>query len=125
MHSIAMEENFISGETLGADYHHAVINTDEFSSDYIQKMQYIFNLELNFVYNQDMMAGNYSNALLGFNNVIKVKPDHAIAYYYGAKCHQALGNKDAYENFKQKFKKYANMQNWKNWLGYFRIQPLN
>ena len=52
MHEHALK-NDILGETLGADYRFAVINTNDFSSDYIQKMQYIFNLDLNFVNNND------------------------------------------------------------------------
>ena len=52
MHEIALDKGFISGETMGADYHKAVINTDNFTADYIQHMQYLMNLELNFVYNK-------------------------------------------------------------------------
>jgi radical SAM superfamily enzyme YgiQ (UPF0313 family) len=124
MHAIALENNFISGATLGADYHHAVINTDEFSSDYIQRMQYIFNLELNFVYNQDIMANNFDAALLGFNNVIKIRPDHAIACYYAAICHKSLGNHVYYEEFKKKFEKNSKSKNWKNWIKFFKLVPL-
>ncbi len=124
MHSIAVQGNFISGETLGADYHHAVINTDEFSAKYIQRMQYIFNLELNFIYNQDMLAGSFETALLGFNNVIKIRPDHAIAYYYAAICHQKLGDYEAYENSKKSYHKYSKIETWRNWINFFNIKTL-
>ena len=124
MHALALENDFITGETLGADYHHAVINTDEFSAEYIQHMQYIMNLELNFVYNQDMIAGSYENALLGFNNVIKVRPDHAIAYYFGAICHKHLGNMDKYKSFKSKFEKFSGHEDWSTWIEFFGLKDL-
>jgi anaerobic magnesium-protoporphyrin IX monomethyl ester cyclase len=125
MHAIAAENNFISGETLGADYHHAVIDTDDFSADYIQHMQYIFNLELNFVYNQDLIAGEFNNALMGFNNVIKIRPDHAIAYYYAAVCYRALGNMDDYVSAKENFDEYSQNDAWSKWIKYFEIPSLN
>jgi hypothetical protein len=124
MHALALENNFITGETLGADYHHAVINTDEFSAEYIQRMQYIMNLELNFVYNQDMIAGSYENALLGFNNVIKVRPDHAIAYYFGAICHKRLGNMVEYDFFRSKFEKFSGHDDWSKWIEFFGLNDL-
>lgn len=124
MHALALENDFISGETLGADYHHAVINTDEFSAEYIQNMQYIMNLELNFVYNQDMIAGDYENALLGFNNVIKIRPDHAIAYYFGAICHEHLGNIEEYKSFKSKFEKFSDHNDWCRWVDFFGLKDL-
>ena len=125
MHAIALKNNFISGETLGADYHHAVIDTDDFSSDYIQNMQYIFNLELNFVYNQDMISGDYETALLGFNNVIKIRPDHAIAYYYAAICHKSLGNLVDYKKSKKLFEKHCNLEIWREWIEFFEMVPLD
>ena len=73
MHEHApLKNGFISGETLGADYRFAfIINTNDFSSDYIQKMQYIFNLDLNFVNNNDMKYKNYHNGVHGFKNTIR------------------------------------------------------
>ena len=92
--------------------------------EYIQRMQYIMNLELNFVYNQDMIAGSYENALLGFNNVIKVRPDHAIAYYFGAICHKHLGNMDKYKSFKSKFEKFSGHEDWSTWIEFFGLKDL-
>ncbi len=121
MHALASKHNFISGQTLGADYHHAVIDTDDFSAEYIQHMQYIFNLELNFVYNQDVLAGNFETALMGFKNVIKIRPDHAIAYYYASICYKALGDFDAYSRSKEAFNKYSKLKIWSEWIDYFEI----
>ena len=87
-------------------------------------MQYIMNLELNFVYNQDMIAGNYENALLGFNNVIRIRPDHAIAYYYGALCHKHLGNIEEYNSFKSKFEAFSEHPDWSIWVDFFELKAL-
>jgi radical SAM superfamily enzyme YgiQ (UPF0313 family) len=115
IHKIASEKGYISGDVLGADYRVAVINTPDFSADYIQDMQYVFNLELNFLYNSDLRLGNLSTAETGFRNVLKLRPDHlmanlCLAYVQAkrgedsnaaehlAKCHehQATGNWEKY-----------------------------
>ena len=87
-------------------------------------MQYIFNLELNFVYNQDILAGNYESALMGFENVIKIRPDHAIAYHYASVCYKALGDLDAYKKARKAFEKHAKEKIWADWIDYFKI-PLD
>ncbi len=79
IHKISSEKGYISGEVLGADYRTAVINTPEFSAAYIQDMQYVFNLELNFLYNNDLRLGNYDTAATGFRNVLNLRPDHVMA----------------------------------------------
>ena len=53
------------GETLGIVID-LLLLIQTFSSDYIQKMQYILILDLNFVNNNDMKYKNYHNALHGF-----------------------------------------------------------
>lgn len=79
IHQIASEKGYISGDVLGADYRTAVINTPEFSADYIQDMQYVLNLELNFLYNNDLRLGHYEVAEAAFRNVLGLRPDHLLA----------------------------------------------
>lgn len=79
IHKISSENGYISGDVLGADYRLAVINTPDFSADYIQDMQYLFNLELNFLYNSDLRLGNLATAESGFRNVLNLRPDHLMA----------------------------------------------
>jgi len=124
MHDLASEKGFISGEILGADYHKAVINTDDFSSDYIQHMQYLMNLELNFFYNQDMAVGNFKNALIGFSNVLLLREDHAIAHYYSAICHKALSDFSKYKIFKAKFEKFSQSDFWSPWVRELNLPDL-
>jgi radical SAM superfamily enzyme YgiQ (UPF0313 family) len=125
MHKISKQKGYIKGETLGADYKMAVVETTEFSTDYIQDMQYIMNLELNFVNNNDMKIGDYNIALEGFNGVISVKHDHTFAWYYAAKCHYALGNQSEADHCAEQYKKYSNTKLWKKYIDMFELQPLN
>lgn len=98
IHQIATDFEYITGDVLGADYRTAVINTPDFSASYIQDMQYIFNLELNFLYNSDLRLGNYDTAQTGFNNVLSLRPDHAMAHlclaYICAKTHNEQKGRD-------------------------------
>ena len=125
MHEIATLNDFISNDIKGADFYTAVINTDKFSSEYIQKMQYLMNLELNFVYNQDIALENYDLALLGFHHVIEIRPDHAFAHYFAAKSYNFLKNKERYFYHKNKAEKFSKINLWKNWFEYFKLESLN
>ena len=64
MYDLAKANRYITDTTRGADFHKAVIATEDFTSEYIQKMQYLLNLELNFVYNNDIEVGDYNICLL-------------------------------------------------------------
>ena len=121
MHGVALENNYLKGETLGADYRKAVVETEDFTSDYIQEMQYIMNLELNFVNNNDMKLGNYDLALKGFENVIRVRPDHSFGYYYASKCHGNMGNQDKADSYINSAQKHGETEFWKKYIEYFKM----
>lgn len=92
MLKICLEKNYIKGNYMDCDFKKAIVETEEFSTEYIQEIAYVMNLEINFVENSDMRNGNYALALEGFENAIRAKDDHAIAYYYAAQCYEKLGN---------------------------------
>jgi hypothetical protein len=71
-----------------------------------------------------MLAGNFDIALLGFQNVIKVKPGHAIAYYCSAICHKAMSNEKLYRNYKDQFEKYVQLEVWSKWTAFFDLPAL-
>jgi len=121
MHDLASAKNYISGETLGSDYRIAVINTQEWSSAYIQEKQYLMNLELNFVRNNDIRFKAYSVALQGLSNVARVKEDHCFAYYYMAICYRELQEYDKAEEAIRNALKYAKMDFWKKYVEYFNL----
>jgi radical SAM superfamily enzyme YgiQ (UPF0313 family) len=121
MYDIAKENKYITDETRGADFHFAVIETDQFTPEYIQRMQYIMNLELNFIYNNDMEVGDYKTALIGFKNVIRIRSDHAFAHYFSAICYQELGDDNNYEIHKKEFEVFSKTPFWKQYIEYFDL----
>ena len=121
MYDIAKENGFIEVETRGADYHFAVIETDDFTPEYIQKMQYIMNLELNFINNNDMQEGDYETALIGLKNVVRVRPDHAFAHYFSSLCYKNLDDDENYQIHKEEFEICSKSPFWQEHINYFDI----
>ena len=115
MHELAQKKGYISKDTMGADFHKAVIHTEDWTPAYVQEMEYIFNLELNFVYNNDIEYEEYELALRGFMNVLRVRKDHAFACYYAAVCNAKLGNKKEFEKFFKLFEKYETAPLWEKY----------
>lgn len=121
MYEYAKKNNYIKEETKGADYRVATISTEDFSSEYIQKMQYLMNLELNFVFNSDLELLDYDNALKGFENVIKLRADHAFAYYFAAYSYYKINKNKDYEDRKAHYLHFGNSSFWKKWLDLFNL----
>jgi anaerobic magnesium-protoporphyrin IX monomethyl ester cyclase len=77
---------------LESDFKHPVIQTEDFTPDYIKETAYSINLDVNFVHNPDCRLGEHASALIGFERALRARKDHAIALYYASKCHQVLGD---------------------------------
>lgn len=92
MLDICLKKNYLKGSYTDCNYKKAIVETEDFTAEYVQEMAYVLNLELNFVENSDFRLGNYGLALKGFENAIRAKSDHAIAYYCAAQCYEKLGN---------------------------------
>lgn len=105
MLDICIKNDYIKGDYLSCDFKKPVIGTEDFNPEYIKEKAYLMNIELNFVENSEMRLGNYDVALKGFENTIKVKDDHAFAYYFAAKCCKALCLSEKYLNYKREFEK--------------------
>ena len=125
MHDVARENNYISGDTLGADYRKAVINTEEFTSQYIQDTAYVMNLELNFIYNADVKLGDYDLALAGFVNVIRISPEHAIAYFFASLCNFKLGNIDKAKDYLDSYINLLGNKFWRKYIDLFNLPILD
>lgn len=121
IHTRSRRLGYIRGETLGADYKVAAIETPDFSIAYIQEMQYIMNLELNFVYNSDIRLGEYDTALRGFNNVISIKSDHAFAWYYSGVCYETLGDDVKADECYKKYREYKQQPFWDKYVKMFDL----
>jgi radical SAM superfamily enzyme YgiQ (UPF0313 family) len=108
------------------DYKKCIIQTDDFTPEYIEKKAYEMNLMLNFVNNYDYREGNYEGALKLFERVITAVIDtHAFAYYFAAKCCKKLGLDEKYQNYKSKYgamtEKYPF---WNDYVAQFELKPL-
>lgn len=122
MYDICHEKNYLKSGHIGSDYKKAVVETEHFTAEYIQEKAYILNLELNFVENSDFRLGNYQIALKGFENAIRAKSDHAIAYYCAAKCYQKLGDWEKAQQYQNTVKQIAAEKPfWRNYLDMFNI----
>jgi anaerobic magnesium-protoporphyrin IX monomethyl ester cyclase len=121
IHKIASEKGYISGDVLGADYRIAVINTPDFTADYIQDMQYVFNLELNFLYNSDLRLGNYSTAETGFCNVLNLRPDHLMANLSLAYIYSKQGATEKAKTHLIKCQEYNITGGWEKYLKIMEI----
>lgn len=122
MFKICLEKDYLKGSIVGSDYKKAVVETEDFTSEYIQGMAYFLNLELNFVDNSDFRLGDYKMALKGFENAIRSKNDHAIAYYYAAKCYEKLGDIIKAEQYLENARKIIkDSPFWKKYVDLFNI----
>jgi radical SAM superfamily enzyme YgiQ (UPF0313 family) len=121
MLDICRKKNYLKGDYLNCSFKSAIVETEEFSTEYIEETAYALNLELNFVENSDYRLGNYDVALKGFENVIRIKSDHAIAYYYAAKCYEKLGNKEKSRGYMDQAKNNAQKPFWRRYIDLFEI----
>jgi anaerobic magnesium-protoporphyrin IX monomethyl ester cyclase len=121
MHNLAVEKGYIKFDTLGSDYRKAVIQTEDFTPEFIQETQYLMNLELNFVHNNDVALGEFETALKAFKNVIRIKPDHAFAYYFAAQCYQGMGDQEACESHMAAYHEHAAQPFWQKYVEHFQL----
>ncbi len=92
MLDVCLENDYLTGSYVDTDFKKAIVETEDFTASYISKEAYSMNLELNFVENADFRLGEYERALIGMENAIRAKSDHALAYYYSGRCYEKLGN---------------------------------
>ncbi|MBU4580271.1 radical SAM protein [Patescibacteria group bacterium] len=121
MFQICQEKGYLPREYTSCNFKKASISTEHFSAEYIQKMIYVLNLDFNFAHNSDFRLGNYEMALNGFKNAIRAKNDHAIAYYYAAKCYEKLGNKKKARQYINSAKMNAEKPFWREYIDMFNI----
>ncbi|MEN6374042.1 MAG: radical SAM protein [Smithella sp.] len=125
MFKICLEKGYIKEGFIDGDFKKAVIETEEFTSEYIQNAAYSMNLDLNFVNNGEMRLGNCERALKEYRNTMKVKEDHAFAHYFSAKCYKALGNEEKYLQCKNRYNEIMqDSKFWQNYAAEFNIAPL-
>lgn len=102
MHEICDSKGYIKKDLADSNYKKAIVETEEFTHQYIQEMIYDMNIELNFVYNSDMRLGDFKIAQGSFENVLKAKSDHVLALHYLAQIHKELGESDISADYRKK-----------------------
>lgn len=122
MFEICEENGFLVDNYLETDYKKALVSTDDFSAEYILKMTYFLNLELNFAENTDYKLGNYQEALLAFERVINSKEDHALAYYCAWKCCKKLKLEEKEKEYYNLLNKYGELPIWKDYFKQLNIK---
>jgi anaerobic magnesium-protoporphyrin IX monomethyl ester cyclase len=126
MFDICIKKGYLKEGFIDGDFKKAVIETEEFTSEYIQKTAYSLNLDLNFVENGEVRLGNYARAVKEFENTIKVKNDHAFAYYFASKCYQELNMKEKYVQYRDRYHEIlAASEFWQGYARQFSLAPLN
>jgi len=125
MYNICVKNGYLKGSHIGTGWKKSVIETPQFTADYIQQKVYALNLELNFVLNSDLRFGRYEKALEAFQHVIRIKSDHALAHYFAAQSCKGLGRE---EEFAHHATQYAEIVNesafWRSYANEFNLQPL-
>lgn len=119
LHKICIENNYIDKNIHFSqnNTNKFIINTLDYSAEYITKTAYLMNLNVNFVNNNRMKIGEYETAINCFAEVLKRYRNHAFAHYYIGKCLKALGReyKECMLKVKRIIKKDA------VWLEYFAL----
>ncbi len=125
MFNICLKNKYLKENDTNSSFKKAIIETEDFTAEFIQEKVYTLNLELNFVENKDFHSGNYKIALKGFENAIKVKKDHAIAYYYAAKCYEKLGDLKKAQKYIDHARKIMNEKPfWHKYAKTFKLEEL-
>lgn len=125
MFDLCIKKNYLKDDYIECDFKRAIVETEDFTAEYIQERAYFLNLELNFVKNGDFELGNYEDALRGFENVLEVKDDHAFAYYFAAKCCKMMGLDEKYSEYKARYGEILKESSfWRNYVNQFNLAAL-
>jgi len=125
MHEISVSKGYIGNQVIGSDYRTAVLNTEDFSAEFIQEYQYFMNLDLNFVHNSDLRCQNWEWAAKGFRNVLRIKSDHAFAHYYLAKALAGMGDAVQADHHRQQYLELVQQPFWGRWAYIFGLEGIN
>ena len=117
-----VENDYLISSYIDTDFKKAIVETEDFTASYIYKKAYTMNLLLNMVANSDMKLGDFKKALIGLQNAIKAKSDHAVAHYYSGKCFEQLGELEkAKFHFKTAKEIFDEQPFWREYADMFNI----
>lgn len=122
MYEICETNNYFKDIPILGNYKKAIVETEDFSAEYIQEKSYLMNIELNFVHNANMKLGHYEMALDSFRNVLKAKYDHPVAHYYAGICQEHMGSfEEAQQSFSLARRFAISNQFWETIIRHFCI----
>lgn len=124
LYRICIEKGYIPKDIPidGLDANEYIINTPEYSAEYVKKKCYQMNLDVNFVNNKRMRLGDYGVAAEAFRDVIVRYPTHAFAHYFLSKALTALGEKRKASAVMKKYEKLvASDATWKEYAEHFKL----
>tara|TARA_Y100000031_G_scaffold129997_1_gene149416 strand:- start:58 stop:894 length:837 start_codon:yes stop_codon:yes gene_type:complete len=81
-------------------------DTEDFKAEELVEIAYRANLDVNFIHNRQMRAGNWKLAQKVFNEITTRHPFHIIAHYYVFTCLKNLGK---HEEAKQRLEKIQHL----------------
>jgi radical SAM superfamily enzyme YgiQ (UPF0313 family) len=109
-----INKGYIKDVKLGTYVRHkSVINTEEYSAEYVQEQLMNIMWQINFVENYRMSIGDYETAKRYFEYVTKEYPHEAFAWFYLNKAKEALGEEQDWTRF------YMCLRNDPEWMGRF------
>ncbi|MES9845368.1 MAG: radical SAM protein [Candidatus Sedimenticola sp. PURPLELP] len=125
LYDICKENGYFKGDPFTSDFRRPVINTEDFTPEYIERKAYEMNLLLNFVNNLDMRDGKYKEALNRFKSVSNACNDHAFAFYFMARCYQQLHDTENFLSAAGKYEKIISGSDfWKSYADKLELPPL-
>ncbi len=89
----------------------------------IQKILYLYNLEINFVNNYNLCSGNYETAFLYFSKIVQKYPQNAFAHYALSKYYKLSGTDDKLaKTYAANFQEIINKDSeWKYYADHFGL----
>ncbi|MHB8172576.1 MAG: B12-binding domain-containing radical SAM protein [Thermincolia bacterium] len=124
LYNICKEKGYINEDSYMENaYYVSIINTEDFTAEYITEKSYLMNLELNFVNNYRLRVKDYTMAKKYFTNISEKYPQHAFAYYYLAQACKGL-NEDPQliKQHEDKFHEIVNSDSeWCEYARYFNL----
>ncbi|SMF96416.1 Radical SAM superfamily enzyme YgiQ, UPF0313 family [Methylomagnum ishizawai] len=103
------------------DLNQYIIRVPGTDPDHIMRKTYLMNLEVNFVYNHRMSAGDYAVAARCFEDVIQRYGNHAFAYYYLAQAQRAMAADDGGDALEHYFHIVETDPTWKSYAQAFDL----
>ena len=123
LYNLCLEKGYIPApKKMGEfDMTKYVINTPEYSSEYVSEQAYLMNLEVNFVHNYRIKVKDWTVAAKRFGDMVTRFPDHAFSHYCLYRIFSSEENLDADRHLASKHLEIAKgiTLSDRKWQGYF------